>query len=232
MLFRSVGPEVCRSILEFLNNGSEFPNVNHTRIVLIPKVAEPRYVRDYRPISLCNIIYKMITKTVANRLKKHLTGIIVENQSAFVPGRLIFDNVMVAYETIHHMKNKRVGGTYQMALKLDMSKAYDRVEWGYLERIMINLGFPSRWIRLVMTCVRTVTYSVVVNGSPCGHIVPTRGLRQGDPLSPYLFLLCMEGFSALIKKAKNQGVIHGVSVTRAAPKVSHLLFADDSIVFI
>ena len=82
-----------------------------------------------------------------------------------------------------------------------------------------------------MTCVRTVTYSVVINGSPCGYIVPTRGLRQGDPLSPYLFLLCMEGFSALLKNTKERGTIHGVSVTRVATKVSHLLFADDSIVF-
>ena len=172
---------------------------------------------DYRPISLCNIIYKIITKTLANRLKKHLPSIIVENQSAFVPDRLIFDNAMVVYELVHYMKNKRVGGNHQMTLKLDMSKAYDRVEWGYLERIMINLSFPSRWIRLVMTCVRTVTYSVVINGSPCGHIVSTRGLRQGDPLSLYLFLLCMKGFSSLIKKRQMSEVLFAEFQSQGGP---------------
>ena len=103
-------------------------------------------MKDFRPISLCNIIYKIISKTLANRLKKHLSEIIVENQSAFVPGRSIFDNAMIAFETVHCMKKKRLGGNYQMALKLDMSKAYDRVEWDYLEEIMIRIGFPSNWI--------------------------------------------------------------------------------------
>ena len=125
---------------------------------------------------MCNILYKIISKTLANRLKKHLSAIIGENQSAFVPGRLIFDNAMVAYETVYYLKNKRVGGKNHIAVKLDMSKACDRVEWGYLECVMSKLGFSPKWIRLVMTCVHTVTYLVVINGSPSGHIIPSRGL--------------------------------------------------------
>ena len=124
------------------------------------------------------------------------------------------------------------GGSYEyMALKLDMSKAYNRVEWYYLEGIMRKMGFRERWINLVMGCVKTVSYSVLVNGEPCGTIFPTRGIRQGDPLSPFLFLLCTEGLNGLIKKADLQGDIHGYSLCRRGPKLTHLLFADDSLIF-
>ena len=127
---------------------------------------------------------------------------------------------------------KYEGGSYgYMALKLDMSKAYDRVEWYYLEGIMRKMGFRERWINLVMGCVKTVSYSVLVNGEPCGTIFPTRGIRQGDPLSSFLFLLCMEGLNGLIKKADLQGDIHGYSLCRRGLKLTHLLFADDSLIF-
>ena len=117
-----------------------------------------------------------------------------------------------------------------MEIKLDMSKTYDRVEWGYLEVVMRIMGFQERWIELILMCVTTVSYSVLINGKPKGRIRPSRGLR-GDPISPYLFLLCSEGLSAMLKREEKEGIIKGVSVCRGAPQLSHLLFANDSIIF-
>ena len=118
-----------------------------------------------------------------------------------------------------------------MAVKLDMSKANDQVEWSYLEAIMQKIGFHERWIVLMIMCVSTVSYLVLINGEPKGKIVPSRRLRQRDPISPYLFLICAEGLSAMLKKGESEGHIKGVAVCRGAPRVSHLLFADDSIIF-
>jgi hypothetical protein len=123
------------------------------------------------------------------------------------------------------------GNKGYMALKLDMSKAYDRVEWDYLEAIMRKLSFAEQWISLIMVCVRTVRYSILINGSPQGLISPTRGLRQGDPLSPYLFLLCAEGLSSLLSSAEQQGVISGLPIAPRGFRLSHLFFAYDSLLF-
>ena len=186
---------------------------------------------DYRPISLCNVVFRITSKVIANRLKKILPSIISDTQSAFVQGRLITDNVLIAFESMHHIHHKKGGKKGEMALKLDMSKAYDRVEWGCLERIMTRLGFEEKWRSLIMRCVSSVSYSVKINGKPKGHIIPTRGLRQGDPLSPYLFLLCAEVLSALIKKAVDNGEMEGLSICRNGLKISHIFFADDNIIF-
>ncbi|KAL0004652.1 hypothetical protein SO802_012213 [Lithocarpus litseifolius] len=132
---------------------------------------------------------------------------------------------------MHCIDQKRKGKEALMAMKLDMSKAYDRVEWPYLEAIMRKMGFHEKWIALIMMCVCTVSYSVLINGEPKGKIVPLRGLRQGDPISPYLFLLCAEGLTAMLKKEEKEGHIKGVAISKGAPSVSHLLFADDSIIF-
>ena len=118
-----------------------------------------------------------------------------------------------------------------MALKLDMSKAYDRVEWICLEKIIAKLGFGEKWSKLVMTCVTSVSSSIKINGKPRGHIIPSRGIRQGDPSSPYLFLLCAEGLSALIKKLLDAREMEGITVCRGGPHLSHLFFVDDSIIF-
>lgn len=225
-----VKPCILSAVLGFLNGGDLPEEVNKTLLVLIPKVNNPQELSQYRPISLCNVLYKLCSKTLANRLRVILDDIISEEQSAFVPGRLITDNVLIAYECIHYLRNKR-GKTGDCAIKLDMAKAYDRVEWGYLEAIMQALGFPDRWCNLIMKCVSSVSFSVRVNGLFSDSFIPTRGIRQGDPISPYLFLLCSEGLSCMMRSIGPLYVSRGVRVSRNAPWISHLLFADDCLVF-
>jgi hypothetical protein len=167
-------------------------------------VTSPLNLTDFRRISLCNVLYKLISKVLANRLKIILPYVISPEQSVFVPCRLITDNVLVPFETLHSIATRFSGKEGYMTLKLDMSKAYDRLEWDFLEAMLRKLGFANRWNNLLMSCVRTVTYSILINGQPYGHIVPSRGLKQGDPLSPYLFILCAEALSSLIQKAGSE----------------------------
>jgi hypothetical protein len=207
-----VGEKVTNEVLQILNGGQFPEGWNETTIVLIPKVRNPEQLKDLRPISLCNVLYKIVSKVLANRLKGILPEIISPAQSAFVPGRLISDNILIAYELTHYMRNKRKGVGGYAAVKLDMSKAYDRVEWGFLQEMMDSLGFHSTWINTIMKCVSTVSYRIKVNGVLTDSFQPERGLRQGDPLSPYLFLLCAEGFSALLKQAEENGSLKGIKV--------------------
>ncbi|KAL0011422.1 hypothetical protein SO802_006530 [Lithocarpus litseifolius] len=132
---------------------------------------------------------------------------------------------------MHYLEHKKDGKENFMAVKLDMSKAHDRVEWSFIEKVMEKMGFHEKWIKLIMKCISTVSYSVIINGAVHGCILPTRGLRQGDPLSPYLFLLCVDGFSSLIKDATRNQSLSGVSICRRCPMVTHLFFADDSLLF-
>ena len=125
--------------------------------------------------------------------------------------RLITNNILVAFETMHYLNQKRTSKNGEMALKLDMSKAFDRVEWGFLRDVMIKMGFDGRWVNFMMQCVTSVTYSIRLNGRPRGHIVPSKGLRQGDPISPFLFLFCAEGLSSTLQQATLTGTLHGVA---------------------
>lgn len=118
-------------------------DINHTLIALVPKINEPINVSDFRPISLCTVIYKIISKTIVNRLKHLLPYIISEEQSAFVPGRQITDNILVAFEHMHMIVQKKQTTEGLMAIKLDMSKAYDRVEWNFLSWMMQEMGFAQ-----------------------------------------------------------------------------------------
>jgi hypothetical protein len=227
-----VGHDITQAVLKSINDKVIPDGWNETVIVLIPKVDSPEEVAQFRPISLCNVVYKIISKMLAVRLKVLLPEIISPTQSAFVPGRLITDNVLVAYECVHKIKNKRKGKTGICAVKLDMHKAYDMIEWNFLKEMMLRLGFHSQWVDLIMECVTSVSYSIRVNSELTEELVPTRGIRQGDPLSPYLFLLCAEGLSSCLLHAEEIGGIEGIKVCRNAPSVSHLLFADDSLILL
>ena len=226
-----VDNDVTSSVLSWLNSGTLPHPLNHTFITLIPKTKNFELVQEFRPISLCNVLYKIFSKVLTNRLKKVLPLIITEHQSAFTKNRLIPDNILVAFESLQCMENQVAGDTGYMAIKLDMSKAYDLVERVYLENIMRKMGFCEQWIGLIMACVQSMTYSILVNGEPHGLIHPTRGIRQGDPLSSFLFLLCTEGLNGLIQQAAIRGYIKGFSLCQRGPKLTHLLFANDSLIF-
>ena len=139
--------------------------------------------------------------------------------------------ILVVQEILHSLK-KGVGPSKEgFVAKLDMNKAHDRIEWCFLEQCLLAFGFNPDWVKLVMSCVKGVTYRYKINGIPSSRILPNRGLRQGDPLSPYLFILAMESLSYMLKKAEAEGKIHGLKVTPTSPSLSHLFFADDIILF-
>ncbi|KAH9672148.1 reverse transcriptase domain-containing protein [Citrus sinensis] len=148
--WQHVGKGVTQTCLHILNNQGNLSPLNHTFIALIPKVAKPRKVTEYRPISLCNVVYRIVAKVIANRLKQVLHQIISPYQSAFVPNRIITDNIVIGYECLHKIRHSKGRKNELVSLKLDISKVYDRVEWGFLEHIMRRLGFIEKWVQLVM----------------------------------------------------------------------------------
>ena len=159
-----VGTDVTNVILSVLHSNHFLHNMSYTPIVLIPKINEPKSVSDYRPISLGNVVSRIVSKVLANRLKLILPNVISNSQSAFVPNWLIIHNIVVAFKVLQRMRNKRTGKKGQMAIKLDINKAYERVEWVFLQKIMLKLGFDDWWVHLAIEMVHTATYSVLING--------------------------------------------------------------------
>lgn len=212
--WKIVGKDIVVMVRKFFADGMLSNSLNSTNIVLIPKKKCPVFISELRPISLCNVLVKIITKVVANRLKETLESVVSENQSAFMSGRLISDNVMVSYEVMHYLKRKRRGREGHMALQLDMSKAYDRIEWAYLKAVLTKMGYNDWWVHLILQCVCSVSYNITHARREIGPIYPSRGIRQGDPLSPYLFILCAEGLSALLRRYEQRKWIQGIKVCR------------------
>jgi hypothetical protein len=225
-----VGHSVVSAIQNFFTGGKLLKDLNSTHIVLIPKIPNPTSVNHYRPISLCNVVYKAITKLIVEKLRPLLDKIISPCQSAFVPGRWIGENQVVVKELMHSFKTQKVKGGF-VAIKVDLQKAYDRINWNFLRSVLIQLGFPSIFIDWIMECVTTVSSSVLVNGGKTKHFWPTRGLRQGDPLSPYLFILCQEVLSRLIERNFAKGNFSGVKMNVSGLAITHVMFADDLMLF-
>ncbi|KAG8373689.1 hypothetical protein BUALT_Bualt11G0050700 [Buddleja alternifolia] len=204
--------------------------MNHTFIALIPKCNKPILAKKFRPISLCNVAHKMCSKITASRLKLHLDNLISPTQMAFVPNRNICDNSIISHEKMHYLHNTR-GKKGFMAIKVDMAKAYDRVEWSLLCSILERFGFSKKFVHLIHQCMSTTSFSVLINGSPFGMINPSRGIRQGDPFSPYLFIIYFELLSRMLTRLENLNLINGIKVTRKSPSFTHLMYADDLVIY-
>jgi hypothetical protein len=223
--------DIINMVRAFFHLGFMLKTLNHTFITLIPKIPNPKKLSQFRPIALCNVSYKIISKILVNRLKPFMDSLITPYQNAFVQGRQITDNIILAQEVFEFLKKKKKGKWGYAALKLDMNKAYDRIRWDFLFSVLQRMGFSQSWVNWITQCVTTVSYSVLINGSPSKTFCPARGLRQGDPLSPYLFLLCANVLSCALLKQENKHHLKGVKIGRANQPLSHLLFADDSFLF-
>ncbi|XP_074300778.1 uncharacterized protein LOC141632098 [Silene latifolia] len=224
--------DCTKAILSILNSGAVLKEMNRTVIALIPKCDSPEEVKDYRPISLCNVIMRIITKCITNRMQRVMGYLVGDYQNAFLAGRNISDNILLAHEAIHKVNSHKHGKSGRVAFKADMSKAFDRVRWDFLQAVLLAFGFPSRMVSLIMNCVSTVSYEILLNGVPLRPFKPQCGLRQGDPVSPYLFILCMEVLSCNVECAQREGIIQGIRLCRGVPPLTHLFFADDSVFFI
>jgi hypothetical protein len=216
---------------EFYTRGKFVKCINSTFISLIPKIQGAKEVKDFRPISLVGGVYKIISKVLANRMRRVMDKIISKPQNAFVKGRQILDSVLIANECLDsRIKSEEPG----VLCKLDMEKAYDHVDWSFLMYLLRRCGFGEKWCSWIQHCITSVRFSVLINGIPSGFFGSSRGVRQGDPLSSFLFVLVMEAFSRMLGAFNDRGLISGFSVgSREQDRVtiSHLLFADDTLVF-
>ena len=195
-MWDTIGRDIVNIVKSFFKYKFSLGKINKTFLVFIPKKSQATTMSDFRPISLCNVVYKIISKIIASRLKDVLPNIISPSQSAFLKGRLITDNYIIAHEVIHSFKTKKKSKS--MGIKLDMAKAYDRMEWDILLEVLIAFGFSVSFSKLINECISSVTYSILLNGSPFGNFKTSRGIRQGDPLSPYLFILGVEVLSHML----------------------------------
>jgi hypothetical protein len=219
--------DVMRFISEFHRNGKLTKGLNATFIALIPMIDSPQRLNDFRPISLVGSLYKILAKVLANRLRLVIGSVISESQTAFVKDRQILDGVLIANEVVDEARRSK---KELMLFKVDFEKAYDSVDWGYLDAVMEKMAFPVLWRKWIRECVSTATASVLVNGSPTEEFPLERGLRQGDPLSPFLFLLAAEGLNVLMEALVAQHRFTGYQLGEQDPVVvSHLQFADDTL---
>eukprot|EP00253_Pinus_taeda_P029932 PITA_29932 len=219
--------EVWQMVEESRSMRWMYPGLNATFIALIPKSENSNSPEKFRPIALCNIIYKIVSKVVALRLKPLLLLIISPEQSGYVEGRQITDGIILTHEIIHSLKQTKKLG---MLLKIDLSKAFDSICWEYMQKILKAFGFDAAWIRWISSLISSIFFSILVNGIPSSTFHPSRGIRQGDPLSPFLFVIMAEGLGRSIKAAISIGNFKGISIHQA-PTSSHQQFVDDNMIF-
>lgn len=194
----------------------------------MPKKADARYAKDYRPIACCTTLYKIISKVITHRLHQVIGEVINQAQSGFIPGRHIADNIILATELIRGYGRSHISP--RCVIKVDIRKAYDSVEWSFLEGMLWELGFPHKCISWIMACVQSASYSLLIDGTPTKPFKAKKGIRQGDPLSPFLFAICMEYLSRCLGRLK---LNPDFNFHPKCEKIhlTHLMFADDLLLF-
>uniref|UniRef100_A0A2N9ESQ0 Reverse transcriptase domain-containing protein n=2 Tax=Fagus sylvatica TaxID=28930 RepID=A0A2N9ESQ0_FAGSY len=222
----TVGELVVNEVRQIFSTGKMPKYLNRILISLIPKCLGPETPSQFRPISLCNTVYKIVTKIIVCRLRPIMGNLVSPFQAAFVSDRRGLDNVVIAQELIHS-SNRKKGRLGPLILKLDLEKAYDHLEWGFIREVLTFFKFPPPFVDLVLECVTTSSFSVLVNGGQLESFKPSRGIRQRDPLSPYLFKLCMEYLSLKILEACDNNSWKAIKASKNGPSFSHLLLADD-----
>ncbi|RVW69991.1 Transposon TX1 uncharacterized 149 kDa protein [Vitis vinifera] len=220
--------DLVRVFVEFHRSGVINQSTNASFIVLLPKKSTTKKISDFRPISLITSLYKIIAKVLSGRLRGVLHETIHSTQGAFVQGRQIMDAVLIANEIVDE---RRRSGEKVSSLKLILKKAYDYVRWDFLDQVLEKKGFSPKWRKWMSGCLSSVSYAVLVNGSAKGWVKASRGLRQGDPLSLFLFTLVADVLSRMLLRAEERNMLEGFRVGRNRTRVSHLQFADDTIFF-
>jgi hypothetical protein len=208
-------------------SGCILTSFNSTFISLIPNSDNPSSLDEFIPISLCNCIYKIVAKVIARRVKVVLSNRILSEQFGFLEGHQIHEAIGVAQEGIHSLKSRKMKG---VVLKIDLSKSYDRVSWLYICLLLTHLGFEVPFIRWVMSCITTMSFVVLINGSILHFFILKGDCIKDASLSPFLFLLVVEGLSRVIREAKRQGTFSGIHISHNL-KISHFLFVDDVLIF-
>ena len=226
-----VKTDILRVVNHFHEMGSFERSLNATFLALIPKKSDAIEVKDFRPISPVGGLYKILVKLLANRLRLVLPSIISTSHNAFVQGRQILDSILIANECLDSRIRQGEPGVF---CKIDVEKAYDHVNWDFLIYLLQRCGFPLHWRNWIRFCISTVRFSILINGSPSGFFESSRGLRQGDPLLPLLFVVVMEALSRLMDRTVHGGYLSGFMVGNhegSEVMVTHLLFADDTLMF-
>lgn len=228
-----IGTDVEKAVLHFFESGHMPRIVNSVAVALMPKVKNPTDIRDYRPISCCNTLYKCISKMLSQRLQKVLALIISPFQSAFLLGRSIGDNIMLVQALCkdYHLNN----GPPRCAMKIDLHKAFDSLNWDFLMAVLHSMNFPMifiNWIHAcwIHACISSAMFSIKINGCLEGYFKGNSGLRQRDPLSPYLFVLSMEVLTTCLKKFTSVRSFKYHWRTQGI-ELNHMVFADDIFLF-
>ncbi|XP_071731598.1 uncharacterized protein [Rutidosis leptorrhynchoides] len=220
--------DVLNAISWFWEKGEFSKGCNASFVTLSPKKSDPITLSDYRPISLISSYYKIVAKILSNRLRKVIPKLIGSEQSAFLRERYILDGVLIANESIDFLK---IHKKRSLIFKVDFEKAFDSLNWDFLLEVMSCMGFGTRWCDWIRGCLKSASISVLINGSPTREFSMGRGVRQGDPLSPFLFILAAEGLNILTKAAVDRGIFKGVEIGNDKVTISHLQYADDTIFF-